>query len=71
MISKEINEFEPLVNLLFELTKISSGVYDNEKAEPCLKMRWIPLWWASRSLSRTFLVILYNNFIYLLYNHYL
>ena len=49
MISKEINEFEPLVNLLFELTKISSGVYDNEKAEPCLKMRWIPLWWALRS----------------------
>ena len=35
----------PETHLLFEITKRTTGFCENKKAERCLKMRWIPLWW--------------------------
>ena len=47
--NKENNRFRtPETHLLFELTKRTTGLCENKNvsAEHCLKMRWIPLWWA-------------------------
>ena len=53
--NKENNRVRtPEAHLLFELTKRTTGIYENKKAELCSKKRWIPLWWTSRSLFRTF-----------------
>ena len=43
----------PEVNLLFELTKRTSAIYENKKSG-ILTHNGIPLWWTSRSLFRTF-----------------
>ena len=45
--NKENNRVRTLeTHLLFELTKRTTGLCENKKAEDYLEMRWIPLWWA-------------------------
>ena len=38
--------FEILKRVYYLSTKRTTGLCENKKAEHCLKMRWIPLWWA-------------------------